>query len=67
MEDTRKCAEVEALSFVVPCLVFDRNGAQHLCLLLRIRANDVAVDVRNADAAQRLRVADGFSEEGERQ
>ena len=67
MEDSRECTEVEVLSFVVPCLVFARDGAQHLCLLLCIRANDVAVDVRNTDAAQRLRVADGLSEEGERQ
>lgn len=67
MEDTRKCAKVEVLSFVLPCLVFARDGAQHLCLLLRIWANDVAVDVRNADAAQRLRVADRLSKEGERQ
>ena len=66
MEDTRECAEVEVLSFVLPCLVFTRDGAQHLRLLLCIRANDVAVDVRNADAAQWLRVADGFSEERER-
>ena len=67
MEDTRKCAKVEVLSFVLPCLVFTRDGAQHLRLLLCIRANDVAVDVRNADAAQRIRVADGLSKEGERQ
>ena len=67
MKDTRECAEVKVLSFVLPCLVFARNGAQHLCLLLCIRANDVAVNVRNADAAQWLRVADGFSEKGKRQ
>ena len=67
MEDTRECAEVEVLSFVIPCLVFACDGAQHFCLLLCIRANDVAVDVRNADAAQWLRVADGVSEEGKRQ
>ena len=67
MEDTRKCAKVEVLSFVLPCLVFARDGAQHLRLLLCIRANDVAVDVRNADAAQRIRVADRLSKEGERQ
>ena len=67
MKDTRECAEVEILSFVLACLVFARNGAQHLCLLLCIRANDVAVDVRNTDAAQWLRVADGFSEKGKRQ
>lgn len=67
MEDTRECAEVEVLSFVLPCLVFIHDGAQHFCLLLRIWTNDVAVDVRNTDAAQWLRVADGFSEEGKRQ
>ena len=66
MKDTRECAEVEILSFVLACLVFARNGAQHFCLLLCIRANDVAIDVRNADAAQWLRVADGFSEKGKR-
>ena len=65
-KDTRECAEVEVLSFVVPCLFFARDGAQGLCLLLRMRANDIAVDVRNADAAQRFRVTDRFSEEGER-
>lgn len=46
MKDTRECAEVEILSFVLACLVFARNGAQHFCLLLCIRANDVPVDVR---------------------
>jgi len=66
MEDTRKCTEVEVLCFVLPCLIFARDGAQHLCLLLCIRANDIAVDVWNADAAQWLRVADGFSEKGKR-
>ena len=66
MKDTRECAEVENLRYVHPYKVLARNGAQHLCLLLCIRANDVAVDVRNTDAAQWLRVADGFSEKGKR-
>ena len=59
-------AEVKVLGFVLACRILVGDGAERGGLATGIaRVDDVAVDVRNGDAAQGLCITHGLSEEGE--